>query len=89
MILNITKNGTEYHGMDESDAISQGIHKEYLAEKINHQYAEIIESRRNDYVVESDQIYMEWQFDKTAEKEQQWRDKVAEIKARYPLPPKA
>ena len=34
----------------------------------------------------SDPLYMEWQYDGTAEAEQKWRDKVAEIKERYPLP---
>lgn len=38
------------------------------------------------YGVESDSLYLEWQYDQTPEKEQVWRDKVAEIKARYPLP---
>lgn len=46
-------------------------------------------SRRAAYAVESDPLYMEWQYDQTAEAEQAWRDKVAEIKARYPLPAEA
>ena len=44
------------------------------------------EARRLAYVAESDPLYMEWQYDQTPEAEQAWRDKVAEIKARYPLP---
>lgn len=48
--------------------------------------AEILEIRRAAYAQESDALYMEWQYDQTPEKEQAWRDKVAEIKARYPLP---
>ena len=52
-------------------------------------YDSLVAERRQAYALESDPIYSEWQYDKTAEKEQQWRDKVAEIKARYPLPPKA
>jgi hypothetical protein len=28
---------------------------------------------------------LEWQYDKTAAAEQAWRDKVAEIKLRYPV----
>lgn len=43
-------------------------------------------ARRAAYAVESDPLYLEWQYDKTAESEQAWRDKVTEIKARYPLP---
>lgn len=42
--------------------------------------------RQAAYRAESDQLYMEWQYDQTEESEQAWRDKVAEIKERYPLP---
>ena len=42
-------------------------------------------SRLQAYRRESDSLYLEWQYDQTPEKEQAWRDKVAEIKARYPL----
>ncbi|HGF3775506.1 TPA: hypothetical protein ACF37B_004442 [Vibrio parahaemolyticus] len=45
-----------------------------------------VERRQEAYRSESDPLYMEWQYDQTPEKEQAWRDKVAEIKARYPLP---
>ncbi len=48
-----------------------------------------IEMRKKAYVSESDPLYMEWQYDQTPGKEQAWRDKVAEIKARYPLPSEA
>lgn len=43
-------------------------------------------SRRASYAAESDPLYMEWQYDGTPEAETAWRAKVAEIKARYPLP---
>lgn len=43
-------------------------------------------SRRAAYAAESDPLFIEWQYDQTAEAEQTWRDKVAEIKARHPLP---
>ncbi|WP_298727423.1 hypothetical protein [uncultured Pseudomonas sp.] len=45
-----------------------------------------LENRRIAYVTESDRLYMEWQYDQTEAAENAWRDKVAEIKARYPLP---
>ena len=41
--------------------------------------------RQRAYEAESDPLFLEWQYDKTAVAEQIWRDKVAEIKARYPL----
>jgi len=45
----------------------------------------VLLSRSSAYKAESDPLYMEWQFDQTTESEQAWRDKVTEIKARYPL----
>lgn len=48
--------------------------------------ASIIAQREAAYKTESDPLYMEWQYDGTAEAEQKWRDKVAEIKERLPLP---
>ena len=41
--------------------------------------------REDAYRTESDPLFMEWQYDKTAASEQAWRYKVAEIKARYPV----
>ncbi|MGI2137913.1 hypothetical protein [Shewanella baltica] len=44
-----------------------------------------IEKRKAAYREESDPLYMEWQYDQTPESEQHWRDKVVEIKQRYPV----
>ncbi|MCS6160703.1 hypothetical protein [Shewanella baltica] len=44
-----------------------------------------IEKRKAAYREESDPLYMEWQYDQTSESEQHWRDKVVEIKQRYPV----
>lgn len=41
--------------------------------------------RQRAYVAESDHLFLEWQYNKTPEAEQAWRDKVAEIKLRYPV----
>ena len=41
--------------------------------------------RKRRYETESDPLYLEWQYDKTAAAESRWRDKVAEIKLRYPV----
>lgn len=41
--------------------------------------------RRAAYVSESDPLYTEYQYDQTPEKEKIWRDKVLEIKTRFPL----
>lgn len=45
-----------------------------------------VAARRAAYVAEADPLFLEWQYDETPEKEKAWRDKVAEIKALYPLP---
>lgn len=42
--------------------------------------------RLSAYRSESDPLYMEWQYDQTSESEQAWRQKVEEIKERFPLP---
>lgn len=44
-----------------------------------------LEKRKRAYQIESDPLLAEWMFDQTPEAEQIWRDKVAEIKARYPI----
>ena len=41
--------------------------------------------RKRRYETESDPLYLEWQYDKTPESEQAWRDKVSEIKAQLPI----
>ncbi|MBJ2244234.1 MULTISPECIES: hypothetical protein [Pseudomonas] len=45
-----------------------------------------IAARRALYEIQADPLFLEWQYDETPEKEKAWRDKVAEIKALYPLP---
>lgn len=47
---------------------------------------EVLNSRKSAYREESDPLYMEWQFDGTEASERSWREKVAEIKERFPLP---
>ena len=44
-----------------------------------------LDRRKRRYETESDPLYLEWQYDKTPESEQAWRDKVAEIKAQLPI----
>ena len=79
--------GQQYFNITEKDAISMGIPQSVVdLAVLNQEHENVVESRRKAYLSESDPLYMEWQYDATAEKEQAWRDKVAEIKARYPLP---
>ena len=46
---------------------------------------ETLRKRKNAYRVESDPLYMEWQFDQTEEAKKIWVDKIKEIKNRYKL----
>jgi len=78
------------HHTDTSPAYMQSIGmsaeeiESVLAQKA-FELGQNVDLRKITYARESDPLYMEWQFDKTPESEQAWRDKVAEIKARYPL----
>lgn len=57
-----------------------------LAQRDYEQTAAQLERRRAAYAAESDPLFIEAKYDECAEKLQAWRDKVQEIKARYPLP---
>jgi len=41
--------------------------------------------RKEAYGVESDPLFLEWQYDLSVEAEEAWRTKVNDIKLRYPL----
>ncbi|MCF6435239.1 hypothetical protein [Pseudoalteromonas sp. MMG022] len=47
---------------------------------------EALDARKIAYQSESDPLFIEWQYDQTDVAKQAWLDKVAQIKARYPLP---
>ncbi|MBE4293172.1 hypothetical protein HJ067_08380 [Vibrio parahaemolyticus] len=85
--MEITYKGVSICNPDDESLMflgySQGERQEIL-EAFSVQLA--LENRKNAYVLESDPLYMEWQYDQTPESEAIWRSKVAEIKARYPLP---
>lgn len=85
--INLEYDGKSYVGFTKSELVIAGV-PEHLAIEAEKQHVinQIISGRKTAYIAESDPLYMEWQYDKTPEKEQAWRDKVAEIKARYPFP---
>ncbi|MBE3958890.1 hypothetical protein HJ141_22425 [Vibrio parahaemolyticus] len=73
------------------DFDSTHLSKTYTQSEINKalfddKMRQAISSRQAAYKTESDPLYMEWQYDQTPESETAWRDKVAEIKSRHPLP---
>ena len=92
MIINFTYQGRQYLNFDTSSEEWQNLDipesdKQSIVQQAS--YDAVIERRKTAYKEEADPLYLEWQYDGTAEKEQAWRDKVAEIKARYPLPGEA
>lgn len=65
-----------------------GMNAEQVDSVLNQQQFELsqnIERRKEAYIKESDPLFIEWQYDKTPNSEQVWRDKVLEIKTRYPI----
>lgn len=92
MIISFVYNGTAYSSWNtESEEFKSLNIPEADKVKIisDAQLGNILEQRKTDYQKEADPLYLEWQYDQTTEKEKAWRDKVAEIKARYPLPSEA
>ena len=83
-----------YKGASHSNTSAEymqnlGMDQEQIDSVLNQQQFELSQNvvrREAAYAKESDPLYMEAQFDGTPESLQKWRDKVAEIKARYPLP---
>ncbi|HAV1337884.1 hypothetical protein HJ001_23130 [Vibrio parahaemolyticus] len=81
------KNGTKYLDVSREYLKEIGFDISEIDNIFNNaELVEIKENRLSAYQNESDPLFLEWQYDNTPEKEQAWRDKVAEIKARYPLP---
>lgn len=83
-----------YKGASHSNTSAEymqnlGMDQEQIDSVLNQQQFELSQNvvrREAAYAKESDPLYMVAQFDGTPESLQKWRDKVAEIKARYPLP---
>jgi len=86
MSIDISYDGKTYYQQEESELLAAGVPKSVIdVKKTELESASIIASRQIAYKTESDPLYMEWQFDQTAESEQAWRDNVTDIKTRYPL----
>lgn len=80
-------NGASYQGYSPDELKEIGVPDSVIQQAVSEQeLSSVIDARMLAYKSESDPMFIEWQNDNTPEKEQAWRDKVAEIKARYPLP---
>lgn len=81
-------NGQLHEDISREYMNNLGMNTEQIESVLNQHAFELSqnsEKRKAAYRDESDPLYMEWQYDKTPESEQVWRDKVAEIKLRYPI----
>ena len=81
--------GTTYDDYDPVFMSELGMSDETITSVIAQRGYEMTDGqialRQRAYEQESDPLFLEWQYDRTAEAEQAWRDKVAEIKLRYPV----
>ncbi|RJE78129.1 hypothetical protein CWB96_18500 [Pseudoalteromonas citrea] len=53
--------------------------------ELTYEPSEALSARKSAYKLESDSLFIEWQYDQTDTAKQKWLSKVEEIKARYPL----
>jgi len=88
MILKkVVYSGATYQGYSEIQLKEIGIPDDVIDnEKRSQELVAVNTARKVAYSQEADGLYMEWQFDKTIESETVWREKVEEIKQRYPMP---
>ena len=81
--------GETHDNYDPAFMAELGMSEEVIASVLAQHNYELTEGqlarRQRAYVAESDTLFLEWQYDKTPAAEQTWRDKVAEIKLRYPV----
>ncbi|PKH91381.1 hypothetical protein CXF76_11455 [Pseudoalteromonas sp. 78C3] len=87
-----TYKGVSHSNINAEYMKNLGMDQEQIDSVLNLQQFELSQNvvkRQAAYKAESDPLYMEAQFDGTPESLKVWQDKVAEIKARYPLPENA
>ena len=87
--MNYLYDGKTYDNYDPAFMAELGMSEEAIASVTAQRDWDATEGqlarRQRRYETESDPLYLEWQYDKTPESEQVWRDKVAEIKAQLPI----
>lgn len=87
LIKSLEHNGQVYHAWEAERLLEIGLPADVVQVAVDQQKLDDVHALRQvAYRAESDPLFLEWQYDQTPESEQVWRDKVAEIKARYPLP---
>ncbi|WP_105168554.1 hypothetical protein [Pseudoalteromonas sp. T1lg23B] len=85
-LLDIETQQPVVDGAVKGYGVHHGIDAQSVAQALE-QYAnlQIKLKRKAAYKDESDPLYMEYLFDESEQKLQLWKDKVAEIKQRYPF----
>ncbi len=81
-------NGVSHTNVSPEYMTNLGMSQEQIDSVLAQQAFEVsqnLDKRAATYREESDPLYMEWQYDQTPESEAIWRNKVLEIKHRYPL----
>lgn len=87
MIKSLVFDGKTYTQFEAERLLELGIPEAVVQQALEEQVIDTVrQQRRQAYAAESDRLFLEWQYDQTSETEQIWRDKVAEIKTRYPFP---
>lgn len=87
MIKSLSFGGKTFLDFTADQLLAQGVPQDVVSAALDAEAIAAVNTlRRAAYAAESDPLYMEWQYDQTVASEQVWRDKVAEIKTRYPLP---
>lgn len=87
-MLKISHNGIDYFSDNAAEFIKMGVPAAVVSAAMQaHELEQVNSARSQAYSLESDPLFIEWNYDQTPEAEQAWRAKVAEIKERYPLPP--
>jgi len=87
LIKSLEHEGRVYDFWEADRLLEIGLPADVVQAAVTRQELEDVQAlRQTAYRAESDPLFLEWQYDQTPESEQLWRDKVAEIKARYPLP---
>lgn len=82
-------NGTRHNDCSTEYMQNIGMDREQIESVLAQKDFELgqwAEKRQAAYRAESDPLYIEWQHDQEPGQEQAWRDKVAEIKQRFPKP---
>lgn len=86
-LSSLSYNGLHYTECSREFLEQSGVPALVIDEAFAAQELEAIQAaRRSAMASEANPLYLDWQYSQDSKDETAWRAKVAEIKARYPLP---